>query len=161
MPRFLSQSSIFVAILLAGTACTRPGDWPNLSDKIPDPAERSRVIERADPSSEPRPTPQVIGSEQDAAQLMSDVENSLVQLEAEFNTAMATWKQNDGEPRTDWMSAQVAVTRLSHAASQLDEILFSKPLEGSSTMREALTLKTRIDAMVIAARQELASNEPD
>lgn len=161
MPRFLSQSSIFIAVLLAGTACTRSGDWPNLSDKIPDPAERSRVIERAEASSEPRPAAQAIASEQDAAQLMLDVINSLVQLEAEFNTAMATWKQNGGEPRTDWMSAQVAVTRLSQAASRLDEILFSEALEGSSTMAEALHLKTRVDATVIAARLELASNEPD
>ncbi len=161
MPRFLSQSSILVAILLVCSGCTRSGDWPNLSDKMPDPAERNRVIERADPSSEPRPAPQAIVSEQDAAQLLADIVEAVAQAETNFEVAMQTWQQSENEIRTSWMSAQLAVTRLSQTVSRLDGIIFSQPLAGTDTKATASQLKGRVDAIVIAARQELAANEPN
>lgn len=161
MPRFLSQSSVFVAILLVLAACTRSGDWPNLSDKMPDPAERNRVIERADPTSTPRAAPQAVTSEQDANRALADVLAALGNAEAEFNSAMEVWRLGEGEIRTNWMSAQLAVTRLSQTVSGLNGILFSTELEGSPAKQEAAQLKARVDAIVVAARQELASKEPD
>lgn len=161
MPRFLSQSSILVAILLVCSGCTRSGDWPNLSDKMPDPAERNRVIERADPSSEPRPVPQAIVSEQDATQLLADTIDAVANAETNYEVAMQTWQQSEDEIRTSWMGAQLAVTRLSQTVSRLDEILFSQPLAGTATKETAAKLKERVDAIVITARQELAANEPN
>ena len=160
MPRFLSQSSSLLAILLITAACTRSGDWPNLSDKMPDPTERNRVIERAEPSTEPRPAPQAIVSEQDAIKLLSDTAAAIEAAEAEFNTAMNAWKQENGEARTNWMSAQVAVTRLSQTVSRLNDILFSEALNGTDTWQKATELKDRVDLLVISARQELGKSTP-
>ena len=161
MLRFLPQSSVFVAILLIGGACARSGDWPNLSDKMPDPTERNRVIERANPSTGPRPSPNAIVSEADASQLLSVVVDAVADAEADFNTAMGVWRQGEGEARTNWMSAQLAVTRLSQTVSRLNEILFNSSLGGTPIAKNAAKIKTQVDALVVAARQELANSKPN
>lgn len=161
----MAQKSLFLLILASITpliaACSSNGDWPNLSDRMPDPAERNKVIERTDVTTTPRPIDEQPQSPQSAATLLANVRDDLDVAKAAFDAAMQTWRDSE-EPdiKSLWMGAQLAVTRLSQTSSRLDPIIVGEVLQGSKVVADALTTKAQIDEIVIEARRELASRAP-
>ncbi len=158
--------SLVSLAVLAG--CNSNGDWPNLSDKMPDPASRNRVIERADPSVTPREQDQVPASLTDAETLFATVSSDIETARQAFPLALEAFKksmQADSETASDrvhlWLETQLALTRLSQTTSQLDAILFNDALASSETGRRSREVKDRVDTEVIAARQSLASQKPE
>lgn len=161
MPLNSLQMILLTSFSLTLAACSRSGDWPNLSDKMPDPAQRERVIVQTDPSAQPREIPDALTSEQEALSLLEDITKSLSAARAEFERSMAAIEPTAEDARIRWMSAQVAVTRLSQTASRLNAILFSDFLNGAEVQTTARRLKDETDQIVVEARQTLAKSEPD
>ncbi len=161
----MAQKSLFLLILAfimpLMAACSGGGDWPNLSDRMPDPAERNKVIERTDVTTTPRPIDEQPQSPQSAAALLANVQGDLDVMTVAFEAAMQTWRDGEEpEVRDLWMGAQLAVTRLSQTSSRLDTIILSEALDGSAVVAEALAVKAQIDETVAEARTELASKAP-
>lgn len=151
-------AAAFCCFMLAG--CAR-GEWPSLSDKLPDPQER--VLVRAEPtthvSPEPStsvPGPDVIISETDAIALLREVRNEVKILQAEYAEAAATYDLaaippqagSRQELRHMWMNLQLQLTRVSQAVSRLNDILFASNLLDASLLEEASTLKTSVQDFV-------------
>jgi len=157
-----------LVLLAALPGCSSNGDWPNLSDKMPDPASRNRVIERADPSVTPREQDQPPASIEDAETLFNTIKADIETARSAFTLALEAFKsstQAGSDTAEDkvhlWLETQLALTRLSQTASRLDAILFSDELATSETNRRSREVKDRIDAEVVAARQSLAAQKPE
>lgn len=150
---------LFPAVLLA--ACSSTEKWPNLSDKLPDTAERNRVLERVDPSATPRQADKSPLSEADAVQLLATIENDISDAAGEFTAAITSWREsNEADRRSTWMGAQLALTRLSQTVSRVNSILFNDTLRNSSVVAQANSLKNKLEKTVAEAQQELAANAP-
>lgn len=161
----MAKKSLFLMILASiiplVTACSSGGDWPNLSDRMPDPTERNKVIERTDVTTTPRPIDEQPQSPQSAATLLANVRSDLDTMSSAFETAMQAWRgSGEADSKDLWMGAQLAVTRLSQTSSRLDPIILSEVLKGSAVVAEAQTAKAQIDEIVAEARKELASRAP-
>lgn len=161
-------ATVVTACLFVGACVSRDG-WPNLSDKLPDTAERSRVIERVDPSVAPRPQDIEPQTPQTASSLIADVKQASEALKLEFEKALNTVRMNATQTGTDasqqefahlWFEAQLALTRLSQTANRLDPILFDSAMKDSPVQSAAKQEKLAIDTYVVAMRQELASLKP-
>ncbi len=154
--------------LVALPGCSSNGDWPNLSDKMPDPASRNRAVERADPSVAPREQEQAPTTLAEAKTLLASVTADIEAAQEAYAQALKAFNDsgtNDDGPGDDekvhlWLEAQLALTRLSQTASRLDVILFNENLAGSEIGGLSRTTKNRIDAQVVAARQSLAAKKP-
>lgn len=162
-----SKPPICLLLLVSLTAlsgCSSNSDWPNLSDKMPDPASRNRTVERADPSIAPRPQEQVPTTLAEAETLFAAVNADIASAQETYAQALATFRAaraDDGERVHLWLEAQLALTRLSQTVSRLDVILFNENLAGSEPGLRSRATKARIDAQVVAARQSLAAQKPD
>lgn len=161
---FRSLISLIFLALLPG--CGMGGDWPNLSDRMPDPATRARVIDRADPSVAPRELDAAPQTPTDAQALLAEIEQAIRVAQGDFETSMQSFETSrmatggDSDALHSWMEVQLMLTRLSQTASRLDAILFSTPLSGTAVHAAARETKDRIDTLVIAARQRLAAIRP-
>ncbi len=156
----IKLSPLMALVVLA--ACSSGEKWPNLSDKLPDTAERNRVLERSEPTAAPRAEDTTPLSETDAMELLASIENSVKTAKKDFTAAMATWRSNTAvaDARSNWMGAQLAVTRLSQAASRVNNILFNADLKNGAAWASAQSLKDNVERLVEEARQELAANTP-
>ena len=156
------QSKLVVLLpLLLLAACTSGEKWPNLSDKLPDVAERNRVLESSDPAVSPRTPDASPLSEADALQLMQGISGAVSQSTEQFTAAMASWRESSGaDRRSRWMGAQLAVTRLSQTVSRVNAILFNDELKNGNAQAQAQALKNRVEKTVADARQELSANAP-
>jgi len=160
--------SLLLVSLAVLSGCSSKGDWPNLSDKMPDPASRNRVVEHADPSIAPREQDQVPTSIADAKALFDTVSSDIKTAQEAFAFALEAFK-NSKQPNSDtasdnvhlWLETQLTLTRLSQTVSRLDAILFNDALTASETGRLSRELKDRVDTEVIAARQSLAAQKPE
>jgi len=155
-------------LLLVSTAamsgCSSSGDWPNLSDKMPDPALRGRTVERADPSVTPRPQEQAPTTSAEAETLLAAVAADIASAQETYAQAVAAFRasgENNGDSVHLWLEAQLALTRLSQTASRLDVILFNDNLASSELGLRSRAAKDRVDTQVVAARQALAAQKPD
>ena len=147
--------------MLLLTACSSGEKWPNLSDKLPDVAERNRILEKADSTATPRTTDAAPLTETDALQLLATINNDVTRAADQFSAAMTYWEQSpETDRRSAWMGAQLAVTRLSQTVSRVNNILFNEDLDGSNVQVQAQALKSRIESTVTAARQKLAKSAP-
>jgi len=160
--------SLLLVSLAVLSGCSSNGDWPNLSDKMPDPASRNRVIERADPSIAPREQDEVPTSLANAETLFDTVSSDIEAAQAAFALALEAFvnsKQPDSDTASDkvhlWLETQLVLTRLSQTASRLDAILFNDELATSETGRLSKEMKDRVDTEVVAARQSLAAQKPE
>lgn len=155
--------------LAALPGCSSNGDWPSLSDKMPDPASRSRAVERADPSVAPRVQEQMPTTLTEAKVLLASVTEDIKAAQEAYTQALRAFDgsgTNKNSPNDDervhlWLEAQLALTRLSQTASRLDVILFNENLADTELGGRSRTTKSRIDAQVVAARQSLAAQKPD
>lgn len=140
------------------------GDWPNLSDKMPDPATRARVIERVGSAAQPRSIESAPVTTEQAETLLQSVQAAAADganlLNEAFRVLDDRMAENDQEAMHLWLEAQLALTRLSHTASRLDPIIFSADLLASDVHKKSRAEKDRIDAIVIEARQKLAEKYP-
>lgn len=164
------KSILSVPLVLLIGACTHGSDWPNLSDKMPDPAERSRVIERADPSTAPRPRDEAPQSTGEAQTLFMEVTRDTEELGAAFEAVFRRLEEasvSEGETQADeelkhhWFEAQLALTRLSQAVNRLDPIIFSETLEGTDVWRRARDHKSEIDQFVMLYRRGMLRFRPE
>jgi len=166
------KSSICLLLLVSVAAlpgCSSNGDWPNLSDKMPDPASRNRAVERANPSVTPRTQDTAPQTQEDARALVNSVVQDSETLGAEFEKIFRRVEEaslaSDGDLTIEtyrhlWFEAQLALTRFSQASSRLDSILFNTELDGSDVWKQASDRKKNIDAFVVAMRRGLASLKP-
>ncbi len=136
------------------------GDWPNLSDRMPDPADRNRAIERADPSVTPRQQDTEPQTPAEAQELFVDVENALLTTRTAFDESWQRFRETENATIHEWMEAQLALTRLSQTSSRLNIIIFNEALDGSPVHAQARALKDQIDSVVISARKQLADSRP-
>ena len=150
-------------LMMAFAGCSSTGDWPNLSDKMPDPATRTRAIERADPSIAPRVEEKVPTSLAEAEALLATVTTDAGAARETYVQALEVFN-NAGPDNNDkvhlWLEAQLALTRLSQTISRLDVILFDDGLATSELGERAKAQKQDIDALVVAERQALAAAKP-
>lgn len=159
--RLIWAFSLISMTALAG--CSSTGDWPNLSDKMPDPATRARVIERAGPSIVPREQDRVPTSTAEAEALLATVTIDVAAAQQTYSQALGAFK-NSGSADSDkvhlWLEAQLALTRLSQTISRLDAILFDETLAKSELGGRAKAQKQKTDALIVAERQALAAIKP-
>lgn len=150
-------------LMAALTACSSTDDWPNLSDKIPDPATRARVVERADPAVAPRTQDQTPTSMIEAEDLLATVTKDTAAARQIYDRALDAFTKSD-PTSTDrihlWLEAQLALTRLSQTVSRLDAILFDETLANSTLGTRVRGEKQRIDSLIVAERQALAATKP-
>ncbi len=163
------QMVVMATACIALAACVNKEGWPNLSDRLPDTKERNRVIERANPSLEPRPQDMEPQTLQSANKLIADVKQASEALKLEFEDALNVARINAPNAGTDatkqefahlWFEAQLALTRLSQTANRLDPLLFNAAIKDSLIQSTAKQEKLAIDTYVVAMRQELGSLKP-
>lgn len=151
---------LFGVLPLLLAACGSRDDWPNLSDKMPDPAERERVFERAEPSATDRAPDPAPTSESDALALVADVARALAQERALYAETRAALEAADETGRRQaWLDAQFALTRLSITLSRLTQVRLIER-DDSVARSEAQSLWDELDPYIAAERQALTRLEP-
>lgn len=149
---------------VALSACSSTDDWPNLSDTIPDPAARDRVIERVDPAIVPREQDQTPTSMAEAEALLDAVTTDTEAARQIYDRALDAFTNSDPASSDQvhlWLEAQLALTRLSQTLSRLDVILFNDELAESVLGKRVRGEKQRIDSLIVAERQALAAARPE
>lgn len=153
-------SLLFIAAL---TGCSSTTDWPNLSDKMPDPLTRARVIERVDPTIVPREPDKAPTSLAEAETLLASVTEDVIAAQEIYASALDTFKKG-GPTQNDkvhlWLEAQLALTRLSQTVSRFDVILFDEQLAKSELGLRVKEQKQRTDSLIVTERQALAAIKP-
>ncbi|WP_417450106.1 hypothetical protein [Kordiimonas sp.] len=170
----LKYVSIFIALTALGACSHQDGEWPNLSDPLPDTADRNRpdtsaVTPNVKPPAPVRPAlsgeaialpdkdplPQ---SESAAMSLLDEIKKNLREETLAYRQAVARLGTADTDKLQDmWFSAQLALTRLSRTASRLDPLLeMDMPTVKSAAEAEA----DIIERFVVGERQRLAESEP-
>ncbi len=171
--------SIFTVALLLSACSSGKGDWPNLSDPVPDPSEREREIVRSEipagvsngetmPSSrqvlsgEPSSAPtadQTPASEDEASDLLQAIKKALRDETLAYRKAKARIAESEeGDAVQDaWFSAQLALTRLSRTASRLDTLM---ALEIPRIVAEATAEAQIMERFVVSERQKLFEAKP-
>lgn len=171
--------SIFTATLLLSACTSGNGDWPNLSDPVPDPSEREREIVRSEipghiPSGKPAPpsrpaltgeaspaptADQLPASEEEASDLLQAIKEALRDETLAYRKAKARIADaEEGDALQDaWFSAQLALTRLSRTASRLDTLL---ALEIPRIVAEATAEAQIMERFVVGERQKLFESKP-
>lgn len=155
--------TISLILMTALTGCSSTGGWPNLSDKMPDPATRTRVIERADPSIAPRQQEKAPTSMAEAEALLATVTTDVRAAHEIYAQALEAFNKavpDDSDKVHLWLEAQLALTRLSQTISRLDVILYDDSLATSELGARAKAQKQETDAHVVAERQALAAAKP-
>jgi len=162
---FLQQRTNLISLVFitALTGCSSTTDWPNLSDKMPDPSTRARVIERVDPTIAPREPDKAPTSITEAETLLASVTEDLIAAQEIYARALDTYKKVGPEQDDKvhlWLEAQLALTRLSQTVSRLDVILFDEKLARSELGLRVKEQKQRTDSLIVAERQALAAAKP-
>ncbi|WP_262693177.1 hypothetical protein [Kordiimonas aquimaris] len=157
---------LIAALTACISACSMSGDWPNLSDKIPDASERVRVVEQASISNAPKPKPEpALASAADAQARLADITVAINTAQEAYNKALSTYEASVRETNVNgthlWLEAQLALTRFSQTVSTLNEIIYSASLNATSPVSNAHEAKKAFDQIVIAERQRLNRIKPD
>ncbi len=152
--------------LLLLAACAGGGEWPSLSDPVPEASDRAAVILRARAVE-----PQRSGAETDTFATRQEAEAALAAQFARIQNAREHYREaaaalaqasgpNDGDTAVHWGGAQIALTRYSAALSALDPILASTHLGETERVRaEAFFANT--ERRIAGERQRLAGLKPD
>jgi len=170
---------VFTATLLLSACSGGKGDWPNLSDPVPDPSEREREIVRSEippsiPTSKPQPpvrpalsggvapaplSDPIPGTEKDASDLLLKIKEVLRDETLAYRKAKAKIAEaEEGDAQQDaWFSAQLALTRLSRTASRLDTLL---ALDMPRIVAEASAETEIMERFVVGERQKLFEAKP-
>ncbi len=137
-------------------ACAGGKDWPNLSDPLPDPADRNRVKLEAAPVAPSRIETSSPKTEAEATTALSEIAEVLPQELKDYRLALGTFDAAaDDEKRKDgWLDAQLKLTRLSRTLSGLDPLIDGRP-DSSTARHKALELKDFYEALVVEERQRL------
>ena len=146
------------------SACTGAGgDWPKLTDPLPDPTARERVSVTSEPELAEEsviPTITTISAEE-AQQILGAAEETLAALQAEYQQTLKAIAGKEGEAWQDaWHTAQLALTRLSQETAVLDPIANSTIEAFTEIAERASSLRRNIDSYVIAERQRLTQMQP-
>ncbi len=152
----------YSALFLMLTACSGfAGDWPNLAEPFPDPKERERVIEHANPVAPTRAPTESPLTSSDAVKLLKAIQTQFAKDTSAYKGAKAHFAAAMGEDKTDyWNEAQLALTRLSHTASRLDAILNADTIKSSDVWMRVLRLKKEQDTYLVKERRLLAGIKP-
>lgn len=160
---------ITVAAVAALSACSG-SDWPRLSDPLPRAEDRQRVIERARPAEPLRAPDPVPATVAEAESLLSAIAAALRADRQAFEAALSALTDNRPEDtapigRSDWIAAQLALTRLSHTSERLDPLADMAPdtetdadanTGAMAPVRDrAARLRRETDAYVVTARKRL------
>ena len=148
-----------VILLLSGCA---GGTWPNLSDPLPDPASRERVVERAQPAPDRRVPDSLPASTAEAEALLQDIRDT---VQNERQTYQDTLNGLQNSPAGEaailaWNGAQLALTRVSNSASRLEPLMALTEPAFNKTARAAKSLFDEVDGFVVAERQKLFASRP-
>lgn len=156
----LLLSSLFFVSACSGTG----GDWPNLSDPLPDASERERVLERAQPTKNSAPST----TERDnpmtvtvAIKLVTAVQADIENAQKKYLDVKNAITTAEGEEKEiAWHEAQLLLTRLSHTADKLDSIIYAKQMKSENVWARASQIKNTHDTYVAGERQKLNSLKP-
>ncbi len=137
-------------------ACAGGKDWPNLSDPLPDPAERNRVELKAVPVSPSGMGTSAPTTEAEAAIALKGIAEALPQELKDYRLSLDAFEnsENNDERKDGWLDAQLKLTRLSRTLSELDPLIDGRP-DSSAARRKALELKAFYEALVVEERQRL------
>lgn len=148
-------------------ACGLTGNWPNLSDKTPDPASRTRVIERAVPAQPMEPSQSTHISSGNAENWLQTKIAAIEETRQTYEDARRSFEEQKQQRASDeavlihtWLEAQLALTRLSQLVSELDQLISSPALKGREIAARATQAKARLDAFTVKERQELEQIKP-
>lgn len=140
------------------------GEWPNLSDPIPDASERNRVVERSRPAAPiaveaPANDSAMTGA--DATQLVTSVTQQVEKARKLYVSAKKEIETKAGEEKLiAWHEAQLLLTRLSYSIEPLDSVLLAEKLKGQAAWKSANLLKKKVDIFVSGERQSLILLKP-
>ena len=147
------------------SACAVSGEWPNLSDKIPDASERIRVVEIAAASAVPEPAPTPVVSATDARVRLAEITTSIDAAKGAYNEALASYTASTNDSALNgthlWLDAQLALTRFSQTVSTLDQIIYNDSVKGTAPASAAAETKKTFDQIVVAERQNLERIKPE
>lgn len=162
-----THATILAIFTLLLSACSASGIWPNLSDKMPDPATRERVIERAAPTVSIEQADETTVTPENAENWVRETTAAIETAQSAYQTARSAYEGQTNQNNADetvlihmWLEAQLALTRLSQAISQLDQVILSEELKGSGVAARASQAKTRFDTFTVKERQELEQIKP-
>ncbi len=159
-----SKSVSLFSLIFVAACSSASGDWPNLSDPIPNASERERVVERAEPT--PLYAPEA--PDRDNPLTQSVAIKLLTTVRAEVKRAKETYIASKGaiarekgeEKEIAWHEAQLKLTRLSHNADRLDSITYADQLKAENVWQQAQNLQAMTDSYVAAERQALSKLKP-
>lgn len=156
-----SAKNIALSLLFCTlAACAGGKDWPNLSDPLPDPADRDRVRFEAAPAEPVTPATNAPATQAEAAVVVEEVSTALpLELKAYRLALTAFDGAADDEARKDsWLDAQLKLTRLSRTLSRLDPLTDGQPNsqpDSAEPYRRAAELKAFYEPLVVEERQRL------
>lgn len=155
--------SLSCAFLLA--SCSgMSGDWPNLSDPLPDASERERVLERGEPTPFIAPDTQTRGNpltQSTAIKLLTAVKADSAQAKKVYLASKEAVDAAEGEEKEiAWHETQLLLTRLSHNTDRLDSIIYADQLKPHNIWEQAKSFQSMIDVYVAAERQALNQLKP-
>jgi len=144
------------------SACSSmDGNWPSLADPLPDASERVRVIERANPTMPNREAPESMLTRSTAFKLLESTKARMEKAKEEYIAAKAGLSGLSGEDALDqWNEAQLALTRVSHTLSRLDQILITESLEDAPVWQSASNYKDQEDRYLVQERAALSALRP-
>lgn len=157
--------TVSLACLLMLAACgSMSGDWPNLSDPLPDASERERVLERLQPvlpSAKPTREAAEPITKESAARIVAEAKTQITEaktlyLKAKKSLAVATGEEKE----VIWHEAQLLLTRFSYTSNQLDSVLYSDVATSERVWQQAQELKLKTDEYAAAERQFLIQLKP-
>jgi len=152
-----AKNIVLSLVFCSLAACAGGKDWPNLSDPLPDPADRDRVRLEAAPTELVAPGAPAPASPADVAAVLEEVSTALpLELKAYRLALTAFDGAADDDARKDsWLDAQLKLTRLSRTLSRLDALTEGAPDMTSAPYRQAAELKAFYEALVVEERQRL------
>lgn len=167
MHKFASRwntAQIICTILALTVAGCAGGDWPSLSDKMPDPQDR--VLVRAEPSLSGGERDSYAGDNNsvltaaDAESLLHEVRRDLKAMKADYEAAVSDYsamgkdsdETNEQELRHAWLNTQLHLTRMSQTVSRLNAILFGKGEALKEVSVSAQAFKAEIDGYIASEK---------
>ncbi|UTW55362.1 hypothetical protein [Kordiimonas sp. SCSIO 12610] len=164
MPNIIrNHYSVSLLAIILLSACAAQNDWPQLTDAVPDATERNRVIERAEPAPyEQVETINKFQTIEEAQNLLKELEILIQEEKQAYDSLKNVFVQTSDETKNDlWFELQLALTRISHTNSRLDNIIQHNGDDLSSLAGTAKTIKSTTDKFVINERQTLAKLRPE
>jgi len=151
-------------VCLLGACSRASGNWPNLSDPLPDTTERERAVSRAAPAEHIAPEPVDPHSPMTKSVAIKLVIAVKAEIEKARKIYLASKAAINHETKEDqeiaWHDTQAMLTRLSYTTERLDSVIYANQLKNAPVWENAQHMKNDVDGYVAKERQILRKLKP-